>query len=307
MTSRTTKQAARAYQKAHDVPYSEALRRVMQPEEPNLKGGVGRVGKGKSAASAKGPVAGFTKHTTSPVHFDLLDYENSGGGHSTADPVVLNLGTGILGNTGFHPHSVPATWSPARTVAEDRPATLGVYGRGGEGKSVYLSTLARNHLVGVPTLVVAAFPQHFPEQEGMTFLDSRVVRNAMYSDGDRSEADRENLYAFEEVLTAAIVDGAPQVIICDDCPEGPLNRLIRRSRSQGVAILFSSLNVEEVRTDGTDRVFQPGSRVLSPEVTVMLNPVGARHPRGGAWGGSYEQSWVRKHGYDPMPLIRPTP
>lgn len=31
MTSRTTKQAARAYQKAHGVPYAEALRRVMEP------------------------------------------------------------------------------------------------------------------------------------------------------------------------------------------------------------------------------------------------------------------------------------
>lgn len=297
MTSRTTKQAARAYKKAHDVPYSEALRRVMQADEPNSEIVAGEAGRGKT----QGVFKGFVKNPREPVYFDIGDSQLAEG------PLVFNLGTGILGNTGFHPHSVPATWSPARTVAEDRPATLGVYGRGGEGKSVYLSTLARNHLVGIPTLVVAAFPQHFPEQEGMTFLDSRVVRNAMYSDGDRSEADRENLYAFEEVLTAAIVDGAPHVIICDDCPEGPLNRLIRRSRSQGVAILFSSLNVEEVRTDGTDRVFQPGSRVLSPEVTVMLNPVGARHPRGGAWGGSYEQSWVRRHGYDPMPLIRPTP
>lgn len=303
MVSRTTKQAARAYQKAHGAPYAEALRRVMQIEEASPSDYVaGGVGTGKSTSASEAPYAGVVDESRGePVYFDPSD------GKYPIGPPVFNLGTGILGNTGFHPASVPAAWTPARSLAEDGPATLGVYGRGGEGKSVYLSALARNHLVGVPTLVVAAFPQHFPEQEGMTFLDSRVIRNAMYSDGDRSEADRENLYAFEEALTAAIVDGAPQVIICDDCPEGPLNRLIRRSRSQGVAILFSSLNVEEVRTDGTDRVFQPGSRVLSPEVTVMLNPVGARHPRGGAWGGSYEQSWVRRHGYDPMPLIRPTP
>src|SRR5699024_11342465 len=34
MTSRTTKQAAREYQKAHGVPYTEALRRVIGGQAP---------------------------------------------------------------------------------------------------------------------------------------------------------------------------------------------------------------------------------------------------------------------------------
>lgn len=303
MVSRTTKQAARAYQKAHGAPYAEALRRVMQIEEASPSDYVaGGVGTGKGTSASEAPYAGGVDESRGePVYFGPSD------GKYPTGPPVFNLGTGILGNTGFHLASVPAAWTPARSLAEDGPATLGVYGRGGEGKSVYLSALARNHLVGVPTLVVSPFPQHFPEQEGMTYLDSQVVLSAMHSVEDRSEAERETLYEFEEALTAAIANGAPQVIICDDCPEEPLNRLIRRSRKESLIVLFSSLNVEEVRTDESGRVFQPGPRVLSPEVTVMLNPVGAKHPREGAWGGAYEQSWVRKRGYDPMPLIRPTP
>lgn len=290
MVSRTTKQAARAYQKAHDVPYAEALRRVMQSEEPSPS----------AYAAESGPYTGVVEEWRGePVYFDPVASK------PTTEPLVLNLGAGILGNTGFHPDSVPATWSPGRALAESRPATLGVYARGGQGKSVYLSTLARNHLVGVPTLVVTPFTQNFSEQEGMSFLDSRVTLDAMRNEGVRGDAAQESRYAFEEALNSAIADGAPQVVIYDDGPEESLNRLIRLSRSEGLIVLFSSLDVEDFRP--TLRTFRPGARIATPEVTVMLNPVGAPHPRTGPWGGEYEQSWVCKRGYSPMLLARPLP
>lgn len=297
MTSRTTKQAARAYQKTHGVPYAEALRRVMQSEDLNPSDAlVGRVGKGKSAAaSGHGPFTGLRIDRTEPVYIDL-----GAGSQPTDGPMVFNLGDGLLGNTGFHSETVPASWTPAQELAEDRPATLGVYAPLGRGKTVYLATLVRDHLVGVPTLLVSQYPKGFPEQEGLTVLDPKLVRSAWETEGMADEEAQEAMRLFLDSLAAALAEGV-QVVVYDDGPEEPLNWLLRESRSKALTVLFSSSDIEELRPN----MVQPGARLLTPGVTVMLNPARARQVPGQPWGGIHEQSWVRKEGYDPMYLLRP--
>lgn len=295
MTSRTTKQAARAYQKAHGVPYSEALRRVMQTEEPASMDLVsGAVGEGKSAVSSKGQFVGVPVARNEPVYIDPR-----AGTRQEDDPLVLRLGDGLLGNTGFHPETVPALWAPAQELAQDKPATLGVYAKFGRGKTVYLATLVRDFLVGVPTLLVTPYPRSFPEQESLEVLDPELVSSAWESEGGVDGESRERVRLFEERLAAAAAD--VQVIVYDGGPETTLNWLLRESRSKAWAVLFSSSDVEELRLG----LAHPGPRLLTPGITVMLNPAGARQVPGQPWGGIDEQSWVRKDGHDPMPLLRP--
>jgi hypothetical protein len=191
MTSRTTKQAARAYQKAHKVPYAEALRRVMEAETPpaepaaheHIAGGPG-VGKGPFVGT---PI----KPTFEPVRFDPMTWLETAeqfdgeGSDAVHFSVTGQLGSGTT--AGAQPRqtikfgtvagrdissllapglSHPVSWSPWKAQFEDRPPNVGIYGPHGHGKTTFLATLANRLKNDMPITVLTPFPETYPESQG---------------------------------------------------------------------------------------------------------------------------------------------
>lgn len=200
MTSRTTKQAARAYQKAHGIPYTEALRRVMETETPpaeaspyeHITGDIG-VGKGSRAeGSGRGPVVGkLIKSEPGPVRIDPMtwldtaeqfDKENSdvpqiavtgqlGSGSTIGARSRQSISLGVANTTRISSlfdryDPIPVSWSPWRAKLQGSPPNLGVYGPHGHGKTVFLSTIANRYKHTMPITVVTAYPDAYPTEEG---------------------------------------------------------------------------------------------------------------------------------------------
>lgn len=290
MTSRTTKQAARAYQKAHGVPYAEALRRVLQVEETATEATDGR----GSLGQVPGMFQGKPLDRSEPILFDPLTEEIITA--QASGELVFNLGTGLLPETGFYRNTVPAQWAPAEAMQADRAATLGVYGESRAGKTVYLMTLVRDHLATVPTLVVSR--ESYPSGDGIAVLgDPEFVREARTAEGSASPHDQETLAAFQEKLDDALAEGI-KVVVYDDGPHQPLSDLLRTARSRGLIVLFAGHDVE-LAIDGRA---EPGRRLPEAAVTVMLDRQRERSVP--SWVG-VEKSWVRKAGRESMPLLRP--
>lgn len=294
MTSRTTKQAARAYQKTHGVPYAEALRRVMQAEPDAPEQAVSIDPKGPLVQEVEGTRVSLNPGPGSA--FDPLAFPDARSGQTLDEELVFDLGTGLLPDTGFFPTSVAARWVPGEAMREGRAATLGVYGQVGKGKTVYLMTLARDHLATVPTLVVSREP--YPPLDGITSLDDpELVQEARLAEGSASQRAQETLAKFEQQLSEALAGGI-RVVVYDDGPQEPLGNLLRTARSKGIVVLFTSHDVDRDR-DGT---WSPGRSLPEAAVTVLLDQ--RREPTAPTWVG-VEQSWVRRSGHEPMTLIRP--
>lgn len=275
MTSRTTKQAARAYQKAHDVPYAEALRHVMQTEDASSE---------------------HTSGGLNPVDQEQVSDFGPIGQHGGEEDLIFDLGTGLLPNTGFHPRSVPARWGPAEAMQKALPATLGVYGEPAAGKTIYLMTLVRNHLASVPTLVVSG--ESAPKVDAMTSLGNPgFVRQARAAEDFGSPGDQEILATFEDRLNEALTEEV-RVVVYDDGPEQSLSWLLRTARSRGLTVLFTSRDVER----GHEGKVLPGRRLPEATATVMLDHLQGRPDL--TWAGT-DRSWVRKAGREPMSLLRP--
>lgn len=270
MTSRTTKQAARAYQKAHDVPYAEALRRVMNAESASPE----------PSAHEVDPATLIAGRSTA----------------SSGEELVFNLGDGLLPDTGFTQNSVPALWAPGEAMRDGRAATLGVYGAVGMGKTVYLMTLVRDHLEAVPSLIVSREP--YPSLEGVVqFDDPDLLHEARTKEGMTSSSATEAVAAVESRLDEMVAEGI-RVVVYDDGPRQPLERLLRTARSRGLIILFTSYAVER----GAEGNWVPREWLPEAAVTVMIDQ--RRERTVPTWVG-IEQSWVRKAGRDAMPLLRP--
>lgn len=189
MTSRTTKQAARAYQKAHGVPYAEALRRVMETETPpaeaapheHIAGGPG-VGKGPFVGTPIEPTfepvrfdpmtwletaEQFDGEGSDAVHFSVTGQLGSGSTIGARSRQSIQLGTvdpASISSTLDH-DAIPATWAPWKAKLQGNPPSLGVYGPHGHGKTVFLATLANRYKHAMPITVVTAFPDAYPDDD----------------------------------------------------------------------------------------------------------------------------------------------
>ena len=272
MTSRTTKQAARAYQKAHGVPYAEALRRVMEAETPpaepaareHIAGGPG---------IGKGPFVGTPiKHTLEPVSFDPMTWLETAeqfdgeGSDAVHFSVTGQLGSGstigarsrqsiqlgtvdpALISTTLDHDAIPATWSPWKAQFADRPPNVGIYGPHGHGKTTFLATLANRLKNDMAITVLTPFPETYPESQGKlkvipfdqdyptAFDPYRLMHSARYLIGTATQ------WADEVDPEHVAADRLP-LLFLDLQPEQPehvhdLLQLLRTSSHAGLGIFY---------------------------------------------------------------------
>lgn len=296
MTSRTTKQAAREYQKAHGVPYTEALRRVIGGQAP------GEADAGVGASSKRtvwlDPLNDLVESLDRQAGVPVETVDLSGPGQE--GPLVFELGAGLLPDTGFTPAMVPARWIPMEEVRRDHPATLGVHGVPGSGKSVYLATLARNHLEGVPTVLVTDHPGGFPDQEGLTSVDPALM--VAYGQNDPSTAEGEDAAStLQEAVEAALSSTGAHVVVYDLSArslseDSVLQKLLRTSRSRGLVVLYSVMESRRSAAAPLVSSFEQATVVVNPH---SLSPFERSE--------QYDGSWVCKAGHEQMPLILPGP
>lgn len=287
MSSRTTKQAARAYQKAHGVPYAEALRRVMQEEAfssvaPGSETDPGELVVGEAGMGKTIPLK--------PVHLDP----------SQAGRVCL--GTGKMPHTGLSPTTAELWWYPWHDMDQHHAATLGVYGKGGTGKTCYLVSLVHQNFHAKKTLVVTPLPQNYAELEDAEFIDPDLVRSAVHSAGATDEESQETMRRFDEAIDAALNRGV-EVIIYDEGPQSRLIRLSQLSRSKRLVVLFTSLDVLTPMTwELPHGKVVPSDQAVPATVTVVLDSIPSSPLEGGD-----DRSWVCRTGHknEPVPLLRP--
>lgn len=261
MTSRTTKQAARAYQKAHGVPYAEALRAIMKSDDATAS----PIENPTSQGQSDNPETNWHRkvHFASPEATGLILGEVQSGKTTPnwpALPQEIVLGDLYLssmldlrahawaGRSTLIPDNtrVPLTWNLRQHATAGPSPVLGVYGTYGTGKSFYLASLVRKNLTGVPTLVVTAHPSNYPEQDGLTYY---VPDRDDY--GVPAPADP------EAVLSVAAERGALAVVY-DHTPGSPTEatETLRTLTSQahGVLLLFAS--------------YEEGPGEVVPDITV---------------------------------------
>lgn len=328
MVSRTTKQAARAYQKVYGVPYSEALRRVVEPHDSSLQGadaigsaanrGLERpapesgkpvsidpslpwednqakllaAGLDLERADARGRIHDRSRRRNEMMRW--LDPESvppTSNEHQPGDPLIFDLGTMELQNTGFNRSRIPAKWSPHEDASLTKSATLGVYHNDAQkGATAYLATLARNHLVGLRTFIVASDPDKYPKQDGIEFAHPDVVDKVVAS---TRKALPRALSVLSDHVEEQFFWYDPQVVIYD-CPvrrndEAAIQKLLQITPSTEMIVLFAACDRETERHP-LDPIDGP---LPEADVTVWLSTFyPSINPPRDAWAGRSEEEWI---------------
>lgn len=325
MTSRTTKQAARAYQKAHGVPYAEALRVVMGGTHPRQADEETWLQHAEETRAD--PDQTFRFQLLDPLgdqedvdRDEEMPHENVTGRPAAGKqrayaapsprPLWFALGSSEI-DYGFTlngaPGQLPVDWAPGIALEEGRPPALGVYGPDGVGKTVFLATLADEVADRAPVLVVTSHPRRYPApRRGLQFFlpddpDARPVA---------ADVDPAQVIATARDLAAEHPSGEMPVVIFD-MDEGepalhdPLTWLLQQCRSQEIVVLFA----KTYNRGGDDGGLT--SRLLPADLrhaTVVLSDRADQRP---AWPTmpamftpeSYPSNWAQVQGRTPIPLL----
>lgn len=238
MTSRSINQEARAYQSAHGVPYTEALRRV-------------RAGRESQPSEAD-----------QPLTFML------GTGLFPATGLTPEKETPLRWTPGLE--SLPGDGSGSLCVYghRDNPASM----------SLYLSALVRTILTDRSVVVFTERPDLFPSSENITFADPAVVQAIMQNtEGPEGSpygsAERAHEYfSFEDsdFKRVFVYDLSP----CSNAHDEYLENLLDCNYA---ALLYSSTDLDSKGNPklcpNPFVVPEDNPRFTANEVTVFLGPM----------------------------------
>lgn len=322
MTSRTTKQAARAYQKAHGVPYAEALRVVMSGTHPRHADEetwlqhaeetranpdqtfrfqlLDPLGEGLEWSEETTPHERLAARPS--VGKELRDVQATPSGPSH---LRIPLGTSVVDH-GFTPDGapgeLPVEWVPFQALKENRAPALRVFGPPGVGKSAFLATLAENTADHAPVLVVTSRPRDYPVPRAglqLFFPDDQDTHPVA------ADVDPDLVLAAVQELAADHSRAEFPVVIydMDDEDEGPglheaLGRLLRVCRSKAVPVIFSETG------QGANDPTSPAIGRFHAKVVLNVRADQSQAPREMTDVGSYPYNWAQMRGHAPIPLAR---